>query len=383
MELKEYDKLRKKINIKDFEGSNKALDKWLFGFSFIGNLGSIFFSYFLLYPALLKAITINLVDGFFGTALAFTFTNIFLVIFEIIKRYLFRNFSSDYVANNKKMNGPILGWFTVSVAIVLLSFYLSLVGSKNLASTSNIKNNIATVQVDVQKDSLAVQYERKKKTYEFDNEGLRKINGDLRQTITQTPVGWVTIRRDYQSSIDKNTEIINENQSEINKIDNQLSQRVSELKSGLNTTITKNATEDTKSIVLFIIIAIFAELIIISGVYFREFYQHQMYILNKQKFEKIYQKKDRYKSLLTFIYNNGKLNVGDKVISGLELKEIVTEKSSIENSNKFTDSFLHDMDKIGIFNTVGKRRFIALTYQEALNIIDNYDDIYMILENIK
>ena len=354
MELKEYDKLRKKINVKDFEGNNKALDKWLFGFSFVGNLGSIFFSYFLLYPALLKAITINLVDGFFGTALAFTFTNIFLVIFEIIKRYLFRNFSSDYVANNKKMNGPIFGWFTVSVAIVLLSFYLSLVGSKNLASTSNIKNNIATVQVDVQKDSLAVQYERKKKTYEFDNEGLRKINGDLRQTITQTPVGWVTIRRDYQSSIDKNTEIINENQSEINKIDNQLSQRVSELKSGLNTTITKNATEDTKSIVLFIIIAIFAELIIISGVYFREFYQHQMYILNKQKFEKIYQKKDRYKSLLTFIYNNGKLNVGDKVISGLELKEIVTEKSSIENSNKFTDSFLHDMDKIGIFNTVGE-----------------------------
>ena len=59
------------------------------------------------------------------------------------------------------------------------------------------------------------------------------------------------------------------------------------------------------------------------------------------------------------------------------------EKANIENSNKFTDSFLHDMDKIGIFNTVGKRRFIAISYQEALNIIDNYDDIYMILENIK
>lgn len=188
MELKEYDKLRKKINIKDFEGNNKALDKWLFGFSFVGNAGSIFFSYFLLYPAMLKAISINLVNGFWGTALAFTFTNIFLVIFEIIKRYLFRNFSNEYVANNKKMNAPILGWFTVSVAIVLLSFYLSLVGSKNLASTSTIKNNIATVQVDEQKDSLFVQYERKKKTYEFDNEGLRNVNTELRSTIAQTPV---------------------------------------------------------------------------------------------------------------------------------------------------------------------------------------------------
>ncbi|MFA5207106.1 MAG: hypothetical protein WC428_00250 [Candidatus Paceibacterota bacterium] len=383
MDLKDYDKLRKKINIKDFEGSNKALDKWLFGFSFVGNIGSIFFSYFLLYPALLKAITINLVTGFWGTAIAFIFTLVFLTIFEIIKRYLFRNFSSDYVKNNKKVNGAVFGWFTVSIAIVLLSFYLSLVGSKNLATTSVTQNTIATTQVDMQKDSLTVQYERKKKTYEADNQSLRNASNDLRNTLSQTPVGWLSIRRDYQSSIDKNTTIINSNQNEINKIDDQLKQRVNELKSSLNSTIVNNATEDTKNIILFIIIAIFSELIIMSGVYFREFYQHQMYILNKQKFEKIYQKKDRYKSLLMFIYNNGKSNVGDKVISGLELKELMIEKANIENSNKFTDSFLHDMDKIGIFNTVGKRRFIAISYQEALNIIDNYDDIYMILENIK
>ena len=383
MELKEYDKLRKKINVKDFEGNNKALDKWLFGFSFVGNLGSIFFSYFLLYPALLKAISINLVDGFFGTALAFIFTNVFLVIFEIIKRYLFRNFSSDYVANNKKMNGPILGWFTVSVAIVLLSFYLSLVGSKNLASTSNTKNNIATVQVDIQKDSLAVQYERKKKTYEFDNQSLRDANTDLRKNIALTPVGWMTIRRDYQSSVDKNTEIINENQSEINKIDGQLSQRVSELKFGLNTTITKNASEDTKSIVLFIIIAIFAELIIISGVYFREWYEYNLYVINQQKFEKIYLRKDRYRSLLSFIYNDGKLIPGDKVMSGLELKELVAEKANIQNSNKFVDEFLHDMDKVGVFTTIGKRRMIGATYQDAMVVVEKFDDTLRILENMK
>ena len=306
MELKDYDKLRKKINIKDFEGNNKALDKWLFGFSFVGNIGSIFFSYFLLYPALLKAITINLVTGFWGTAIAFIFTLIFLTIFEIIKRYLFRNFSSDYVKNNKKINGAVFGWFSTSVAIVVLSFYLSLVGSKNLATTSVIQNNVAKTEVNTQNDSLVVQYERKKKTYEADNQLLRNASNELRNTLSQTPVGWMSIRKDYQSSIDKNTSIVNSNQNEINKIDEQLKQRVTELKTSLNSTMANNATEDSKNIVLFIIIAIFSELIIMSGVYFREFYQHQMYILNKQKFEKIYQKKDRYKSLLMFIYNNGK-----------------------------------------------------------------------------
>jgi hypothetical protein len=383
MDLKKYDELRKKISAKDFEGNNKVLDKWLYGFSFIGNAGSIFFSYFLLYPSLLKAITINLVTGFWGIALAFGFTIVFLTIFEIIKRYLFRNFSSDFVANNKKINAPILGWFSVSAAIIVLSFYLSLVGSKNLASTGEIKNAAATEQIDTQKDSLSIQYERKKRTYEMDNQLLRNASNDLRNTLSQTPVGWVSVRKDYQSSIDKNTKIINDNQAEINKLDEQQKQRIEELKSNLNSTKANNATEDTKNIVLFIIIAIFAEFIIIGGVYFREWYEYNLYLINQQRFEKIYQKKDRYRSLLEFVYKNGKTLVGDKVISGLELKTIVAEKTNIQNSNKFVDEFLKDMDNLGVFNTVGKRRFIASTYEEANNIIEHFDDAYRALENIK
>lgn len=383
MDLKEYDKLRKKISVKDFEGNNKILDKWLYGFSFIGNIGSIFFSYFLLYPALLKAITINLVTGFWSTTIAFVFTITFLTIFEIIKRYLFRNFSSDYVANDKKINGPIAAWFGVSVAIVLLSFYLSLVGSKNLASTSVKQNSIAATQVDVQKDSLSVKYERKKRVYENDNRALRIINNDLRNNLAQTPMGWSSIRKDYQNSIDKNAKIIENNQSEINNIDAQLSLRLSELKSGLNTTIADNASEDTKNIVLFIIIAIFAEVIIIGGVYFREWYEYNLYVINQQKFEKIYQKKDRYKALLAFVYKDGKVAPGDQVMSGQQLKEIVAEKANIQNSNKFVDDFLKDMDNLGIFNTIGKRRMVVSTFIEAQNIVEHFDDAYRVLENMK
>jgi len=383
MNLKKYDELRKKISTKDFEGNNKTLDKWLYGFSFVGNIASVFFSYFLLYPALLKAISINLISGFWGTALAFIFANTFLIIFEIIKRYLFRNFSSDFIANSKKLTAGILSWLVVSIAIVLLSFYLSLVGSKNLATTSAVKNIVAVTSVDVQKDNLAVTYENKKKTYEVDNQSLRDINNNLRNTLSQTPINYLSIRRDYQISIDKNTKIIESNQTEINKIDEQLKQRVEELKSGLNTTITGNATEDTKNIILFVIIAIFAELIIIGGVYFREYYEYNLYVINQQKFEKIYQKKNRYRSLLAFVYKDGKLTTGDKVISGLELKEILAEKTNLVGSNKLADEFLHDLDNLGIFTTVGKRRFIASTYMEAQNIIENFDDAYMTLENIK
>jgi len=383
MDIAKYDKLRKKINKKDFEGNNKGLDKWLYRFSFVGNAGSIFFSYFLLYPALLKAITINMISGFWGIALAFVFTTTFLVIFEIIKRYLFRNFSSDYVANNKKINPSIAGWFAVSLAIVVLSFYLSLVGSKNLASTSEVKNNIVQTKVDNDKNLFSLKYENEKKIYENDNIKLREINNNLRQTLSETPINYTSVRRDYQSNIDKNTQAINDNQLEIKKIEDKLNQKTDELKFNFIYSKAGNAAEDSSNIVLFIIIAIFSEIIIIGGVYFREFYEYNLYVINQQKFDKIYLKKDRYKALLTFIYNNGKLQPGDKVISGLEIKAVVAEKTVIKNSNKIIEEFLHDMDRLNIFSTVGKRRYIAATYNDAINIIEHFDDTLRVLENMK
>jgi len=238
-------------------------------------------------------------------------------------------------------------------------------------------------QIHIQKDNLAITYENKKKVYEVDNQALRNVNNDLRNTLAQTPINYSSVRRDYQESIDKNTKIIESNQAEINKIDQQLMQRVEELKTDLNKTLAGNATEDTKNIFLFIIIAIFAEAIIIGGVYFREYFEYSLYVLNQQKFEKIYQKKDRYRSLLSFVYRDGKLTTGDKVISGMELKEIVAEKTTLNGSNKLVDEFLKEMDSLGIFSTTGKRRFIAMNYNEAQSIIEHFDDAYRVLENLK
>jgi len=383
MDLNKYDKLRSKINKKDFENNNKGLDKWLFGSSFVGNFASIFFSYFLVYPALLKTISINLFSGTWAMIVAFLFTNIFLIIYEVVKRYLAKNFSSDYVANRNMVKPAMVGWFVALITILGLSFYLSLSGSKNLATTSLFKNDVAQTELTIVKDSLSSIYENKKKIYTDDNEALRSVNNNLRVKLAETPLNYGYVRRDYQASIDKNTKIIDVNQLEINKLDEQLSARVEELKSNLNNTKVENKNEDSKNIVLFIIIAIFAEIIIVTGVYFREWYEYNLFIINQQKFEKVYLKKDRYRSLISFIYGEGKAATGDKVMGGLELKELVRDKTTIQNPSRFVDDFLHDMDRLNVFSTVGKRRFIAATYQEALDVIDKFDDTLRILENMK
>ena len=383
MNLREYDKLRGKIKIKDFEGKNRGLDKWLYRISFVGNFGSIFFAYFLVYPILFKAISVNLINGVFGNIMAFILSVTFLTIFEIIKRYLLRNFSSDFVSNNRKISFSILGWFILSMTILLLSFYLSLMGSKEFVSISNFKNNVAEVQSDVKEDSINNLYKEKYTPYLNDNIELRKINNDLRNKLLETPIEYRSVRNDYQRSIDKNDAIIKDNEKIIKDIENEAKNAVLLLKTDLNTEKNENKNEESKSITLIIIIAIFVEILIIGGVYFREYYEDKMYYLNKDKFEKIYQKRDRYRALLTYIYSNGKIKQGERVMSGIMLKELISKKSTIQNPNKFIDEFLHDMDRFGIFNTHGKRRFITISFEDALKIIDEMEDGLQILEDLK
>jgi len=383
MDTKKYDKLREKIKTKDFEGRNKGLDKWLFGFSFLGNISSIFFAYFLVYPALLKAITLNFITGMWGIALALGLTLVILSIFEIIKRYLIRNFSNDFVINKKKLSLKILWWSITSVAIVVLSFYLSISGSKNLASTSSIKNAIVQTEVVSKSDSLTSVYDMQKQIYVDDNEALRAVNTDLRQKLADTPLNYPTTRKGYQDNIDSNTELIRENDARIGNLNAELDRKIADYNVEFAQTKSENQTEDTKNILLFVIIVCFNEILIIGGLYFREYYEYTLYVINQQKFEKMYQKKDRYKALLSFVFEEGKLTSGDRVIPMLELKGIVAEKTQIQNSNKFVEEFLRDMDRLSIFTTHGKRRLINTTLTEALETVDNYDDSYRVLEDLK
>ncbi len=381
MDLKKYDDLRKKINTKDFEGKNKGLDKWLYHFSFFGNIGSIFFAYFLVYPSLLKAITVNLVSNGWGTVLAFLFTFIFLVMFEIVKRYLIRNFSHDFVANSNKIKFNIFGWFIISALVIVLSFYLSIMGSKNLASTSTVKNEVKNIELTNKTDNINSKYDKLKESYYTEINTLREANKQSRNIQNSTVNTWE--RRENEKIITNNEQLIKIYEDKITKLDIDNKIEIQNLQTQYSHVKVKNEEEDVKNILLFAIIVIFNELIIIGGVYFREYFEYNLYVINQQKFEKIYTKRDRYRSLLMFIYGEGKLMIGDKVIPSLELKSIIAEKTNIQNSNKVVDEFLRDMDNLGVFSTTGKRRYIAMTYNEALNIIERYDDAFRILENLK
>lgn len=381
MDINKYDILRKKNNKKDFEQRNKGLDKWLFGLSFLGNIFSIFFSIFLVYPGFLKAIEINVIDGFVAKIIAFISTLSILIAFEVIKRYIIKNFSHEYVKNKLVIKST--SWLSVSILIIILSFYTSLYGSKNLGSIGKYNKGIIENKINSEKDKLVFKSELEKKPKLNYIQDLISINNDINQRLEKTPLSWESIKNGYRDDIKNNDNKIADAKKEINIIDSITRVEISKLDVKQNDTYINIETEDIQNIVLFIIIAITSEIIIFCGIYFREWYEYKLLLLNEQKYEKIYLKRDRYRSLVTFIYGDGKLNIGDKVISGLEIKELIKEKTMLTNSNKIIDDFFKDMDKMGIFTTVGKRRYIAMAYSEALLTIENYDDTLRILENIK
>lgn len=384
MDLKKYDELREKIHAKDFEGRNNTLDSWLYKLSFLGNIGSIFFAYFLVSPALKKTISSNLISGQWGLIIAIIITILILVSFETIKRILIKNLSFDVVKNKFKiLKASILGWFVFSIAIVSLSFYLSLSGARNFASTSLIKNIVIDNTLQTQIDSLTNVYDSRKTIFFMDNINLREVNTNLRQTLSQTPLTYRTIRKGYQESIDKNTTTINDNQTKIDDLNEEMQRIIVEFKQNYDEQKSQNKNEDLKNILLFILLSTSIEVLIIVGVYFREFYEYNLYTSNQERLEAIYQKRDRYRAMLNYIYQEGKVNQNQRIMAGSKIIELVEENTRITEPKKFVEMFLRDMESLGIFVTQGKRRLTNATYQEAINMIDNFDDALRILENLK
>lgn len=381
MDINKFNKLREKIQKKDFEGKNENLDKWLYRFSFLGNVSSIFFAIFLVFPALYKAFNVYLGFGIWDIILANMTTFAFLVSFEVIKRYLIRNFSHDLCLNKNKLSFKLVGWFIVSLSIITLSFYLSINGSKNLAESTVFNETKHNEMLESKMDSIYQKYDKLRKPYIDEIEELRKSNRRSREIQASTTNAWE--RRENEKIISNNEQIIGNYEEKLTIYSNAVKEEIEELKTNLELIQEKEINKEFKIIYLFIIIVIFNELIIISGVYFREYYEYNLYEINLVKYEKLYNKRDRFRSLLAFIYHEGKLNVGERVIAGLELKAILKERTNLSSINKLVDEFMFEMDRLGVFNTVGKRRFIGLPYEDALKLIDNYDDIFMVLDNIK
>ncbi len=382
MDLNKYSELRDKIKSQDFETKNKDVDTWLNIFSYVGNIGSIFFAFFLVFPALLTAINVNLVQGDASNYIAGFISILILSGFELLKRKILANLSFDIVKNKFKIHNSLIGWGIFSIGIVFSSFYFSLNGAINFASTSKEINinieNVANTEID----SVNRVYQERKQTLIDDNNGYRESNNKYRDKISDTPLNYRTVRNELQDLVDSNNESITANDVRISSIDKELNGEIRKLQSKQESEQSENEDKDISNILLFLIISTSIEFIIILGIYFDKYYDYNVYLSNIAEMETTHKKRDRYRTLIKFIFKEGMIGQDQKILGKTKLLELIKEKSTIPSPNKFLDNFLNDMEYLGIIKLNGTRRLTAVSYQDALEKINKFDDTLRLLEKL-
>jgi hypothetical protein len=380
MDLKKYEKIRKKVVEHGFESKYKNLDKWLFGSSFLGNVGSIFFAYFLVFPALNKAISTNLTEGKLGLFLGVLSTVVILTLFEYIKRIVVKNLSFDIV--KKELTKSIL-WLVFSVAIIGASAWLSINGAVNFASTTKKYEFVTDTTYNSMIDSVHALYDTKILPYKTDNDTLRNINTRMRNKLLETPLNYANTRKGYNDIINDNLKVIANNEILINKLLDDKSEILNKVIKEKTIAISQYSKTVESDQLIFFIVAFSIELIIILGIYFREYFDYNIYLIHENELEQAYRKINNYKILLNFIFKNGDVKVGDQVVATSKLKELVKESSNIPNPNKFIETFITEITYIGIIRLNGKKRFANMSMLDAIKKIENLDKNVKILEQLK
>lgn len=383
MELKKYDTIRKEIKKMDFEGKFKQLSDWLYLFSFVGNVGSIFFAYFFIYPLFNDAISHYIQTDSTNIIISSIFTVLILFMFELTKRIILKNFSFDFVKERFKIKEfSIISWLIISLGLIVLSFYFSINGAMKFADNTIVVEQQINKDLVFKQDSVKSVYQARKDSYYLDIQQLKDDNEELRIKRNETPLNYVSARNDYNNMINQNTDEIKRSENFIIGLDEELESKINEFKIEKNIILNQITDENNISILVFILISSLIELLIIGGIYFKSYYDLTVFRKNEPHLENFLKKRDQYLVLLSYIYKKGKLTIGDVIIGVNRLKETLKD-NNIQNVNKLVTSFYSDLEYNNIIKTEGKRKYFVVDYEKANEIITKLDDTVDILNKLK
>lgn len=382
MDFKKYEHLRKRIKDRDYESDNKGIKNVLKWFSYLGNIGSIFFAFFLVNPALQKTIEANLDAGDYTYTLSAIVTVVVLGGFELLKRLWLDKTSMDLIQEDFKPSTDSIRYGILAIIFICASFYLSLNGAIIFASTSEDENIAIENTTQVEIDSVTVLYQEQIQAYLDENSSLRESNSELRERISETPLNYRTVRKEYQDLIDANNSTIEANDARVSDLQGDRDTLIASLEQEQQEQQSANTEEDFSNILLFLLLSTSIEFIIIAGIYFEDKYDFKVFLLHSDKYEFDYKRKERYLKLLKFIYRDGKVHQGDRVIAISKLKTMLKENSSVASPNKLADDFYNDLQYHNIIKMVGRRWTANMSYDEAVKKIDNHDDGLKLLEEL-
>lgn len=371
MKLTEFKKVENSIQNQDFNKNYKNINLIMFYLSIFGQFASIFLAYFLVSKVLTSAINNNpLLVGISSVIL--------LGGLELLKREVFDKFSINQIKVKTIFDKDVLPLFITSLFLISLSFYSSLKGAEEFSSkTDEIESKVDTV-VQKFEDSLTIKLNGDVTKIDSEIDAAKnKINEkDKEQTSIETnqPLSYQQrnrVRDLKQEKTDIKTEISNLESSKKSSRED-FEKQLNEYKSKIDSKATDEKKENKTNSFLFIIISTLIEIIILSGVYFNEYYTYRSYSEYKKKIENDpnFQKWLNFSIVLDVIYGP-ETKINDKIPSNKTIQDlckvnnlILLKKDMIEINKLFAT--------LGLIKSSGSSKYISKTKEKSQEIIRNY-----------
>jgi TolA-binding protein len=374
MKISEFKKLEEKIKEQDFNKSFKNINKVMFILSIFGHFASIFLAYFLVSKILSGAITDN-------TILVGVSSVILLGGLELLKREIFDKFSLQQIKIKSLFSKDVLPLAIVSLVIVSISFYASIKGAAEFSSKSKEIEKEVTVDIKNYEDSLKALYSTKITEVESQiaNNKTKIEDKDKEQTQIESSERLTSQQKnrvkDLKSEKVELKEEIKSLEDKIALLNSELQKEVSDFEEQTKTEGEEKKSENEDNSLFFVIISTLIELVILTGVYFNEYYKFRSYDEFKKKIENDvnFQKWYNYNKVLDIIYNTD-TKINDKLPSGKTLQDLCKVNGIILLNKDITD--LNKLfNSLGIIKSSGSTKYISKSKENAQEILKNHFNI--------
>jgi len=367
MKLNDFKKLEESIKEQDFNKSYKNINDVMFYLSIFGNIASMFLAYFLLYGVLASAIDNKIIVSIASIIL--------LGGLELLKREIFDKFSIQHLKFKSFVSKEVLPLGFFSILLIGLSFYSSLSGAEEFSSKAKEIEKKVDTNIKTYQDSLTAKYDSTFRMIDSDVVlAKEKINNKDKEQTSIESNDPLTIQqknrvKDLKSEKADLKNEISLFESKKKELKLELEKEVSEFESKSKLEEKNQKKENKSNSFLFVIISTIIELVILSGVYFNEYYKYRSYMEFRRKMEKDvnFQKWVTYNSVLDVIYTE-ETKINDKLSSGKNIQDLCKVNGVILLNKDMADMFKLFIS-IGIVKSSGSNKYISKSKDMAQEIL--------------
>lgn len=341
--------------------------------SFLGNIGSIFLASFFISKLITDSV--QYIDS---PLVTWTITLTLLTSLELIKRYVFNNFTIDFIKYKTVFSKNVIV-FIFSLSLIGLSFYSSLNGAKEFSNKSELIETQSSEVLKEYSDSIYSKYNERidqmneeirlyKDMILEKNDEQREINKSLQER------GYL-----YRSEKSRNDQLTKEKEDldkkiitieeRIENVEKTISEKIDEKRDYLNNITDETKSENTFNSIIFICISTLIELAILIGIYFNNFYDWKVHTTHKKRLysDKNYRNWYQMSKILELLIETANISNGE-LPSSSKLYELGKMKGIVLNKNEF-NGYLSQFSNMNICETKGNTRYLIQSDVESEKIL--------------